>query len=48
MVRHIYVGIIMSPAKLLYWTIDKTDADYVSYSVRNINSLRPSDAYMRL
>ena len=40
MVRHIYVRIIMFPAKLLYWTIDKTDVDNVSCSVKNIKKLQ--------
>ena len=40
MVRHIYVGIIMSRAKLMYWTTDKTDVDNVSCSVKNIKKLQ--------
>ena len=39
MVRHIYVGIIMSRAKLMYWTTDKTDVDNVSCSVKNIKKI---------
>ena len=40
MVRHVYIGIIMSPAKILYWTIDKTNVDNVSCSVYNIKKLQ--------
>ena len=40
MIRHIYVGIIVSLAKLMYSTTDKTDGDNVSHSVKNIKKLQ--------
>ena len=40
MVRYTYVKIIMSRAKLMNWTTDKTDVDNVSCSVKNIKKLQ--------